>query len=266
MDKDTVIRLQEHATAIAGKFDSSFDAHVENRNLVKELEGLLSDIAKLHKSIVPLFKDIKSKTEDQRTKMREVLTAGESSGKALSSAKIVGSGKGKESTTDTVDERPKAAALVTIAPGFTLPQVISVDNWRKVPPTYLYYNTRTEEFGVRICGLMMSGKIGELYGQSVRKYLDCRAHGPGDDISKCNFYHDPARFSQSKDRRGFPNRARYESPSGVRPVNPYNLVAGSLSNLSHDLKFIKPREAVKIKHYAMHWLLVAMLAEQSTRS
>ena len=251
MNKDIIAQIQENAAAIAGKFDSSFDNYSENKKLVKELESLLTNIVSLHKSIVPMFKDVKSKTETQGQKMKEVLT-----GIPIKPAVE----KGKES----VKESPKPASI-DVAPGFVLPNVIPTDNWRKVPPCPLYYNVHTEEFGIRACGLMMVGKIGELYGQSVRKYLDCKRHGPGDDISECNFYHDPAKFPASKDRRGFPNRIRYESPSGVRPINQYNLVAGSLSNLKHDLKFIKPNEACKIKHYAMHWLLVALLAEQASR-
>lgn len=249
MDPDTVTSTQATAAAIVGQFSDSLDNYADNKQLVKDMEGLLTDIAKLHKSIVPLLMELKAKTDSQGSKMKELLS---------------GITKGKEPKTVETTTTPKAIlSKICVAPGMTLPGVVAVDSWKRAPSTTMYYNTRTEEFGIRICGVMLCGKIGELYGQPVQKYIDCRNHAPGDDISKCTFFHDPARYPKSRDRRGFPNKIRYESPSGTRPPNQYNLVAGSLSNLPHDLKFIKPREATKIMHYAFHWLLVSMLAKQA---
>lgn len=125
----------------------------------------------------------------------------------------------------------------------------------------LYYVTSAAHFAVQINGHMLHGNIGIIYTdtEDPQKIKDCRFTEGCNRMSTCRYYHDPAMFPGSKDRRNYiASSFIYSSPSDYRNRARARHF-GSLDYLDSDILAVAEEEKARIFDQAMHDLLCALV-------
>lgn len=123
----------------------------------------------------------------------------------------------------------------------------------------LYYVENAGHFAVRLCGQLLHGNIGNIYANArvPLKVKGCKFSTSCSKQDNCDYYHDPAKFSGSKDVRNYvANSWLYSSGDNLRPGGRH---FGSLNNLDTDITFMRDEDVNKFRSQTMHDLLCSLL-------
>jgi hypothetical protein len=158
---------------------------------------------------------------------------------------------------------PKTSAeeSISITNNISLP-AIKVQTFAEVlGDGKLYYVEFCNHFAMYILGYLYHGNIGNIYTNEKTpiKIKNCHHHNREyNTIDKCNYYHDPTIFSNSKDVRNYVASAwSYNRENATDIIKRRRF--GSYENLNEDLKHITPDEISKYRDMVFHDLLCSMI-------
>lgn len=126
----------------------------------------------------------------------------------------------------------------------------------------LYYVSPCSHFAIIINGMMFHGNIGIIYTDSEdpEKIKDCKFTEGCNRVNMCRYYHDPAIFPGSSDRRNYiASSFIYTSPSAMYKNRSRSRRYGSLEHLDTDMLGLNDEEKNRMYDQVMHDLLCALV-------
>lgn len=132
----------------------------------------------------------------------------------------------------------------------------------------IYYVTGSDHFAFKIAGYMFHGNIGIVYTESrePEKIKDCKYVGTCAK-EHCSYYHDPAIFDGSRDKRNF----IASSFLYADPHSPYKNLSrsrrfGSREHLDTDINVLTDDERSRFYDQSMHDFLCALLLKNTGKN
>jgi hypothetical protein len=129
----------------------------------------------------------------------------------------------------------------------------------------LYYVTPCEHFAVKICGKLFHGNIGKIYTdeKTPEKIKDCKFTNTCEHHGKCDWYHDPMKHPDSKDRRNFISGSfMYIGPDQDLPRRARARRVGSRDYLDTDIIGMGVDERDRFYDQTMHDILCSLIIHQ----
>lgn len=155
---------------------------------------------------------------------------------------------------------PARPQLITVSSSISLTAIVVTSFDAVKQDGYLYYNSAAEHFAFRLNGCLFHGNIGTIFDKPSDasrtadcRYADCRHREDG----TCRYYHDPATYKGSKERRNYVNSLTYTPASAPRGRW---IHFGSLPNLDADAPHIDIGSANMLRDQSIHNLLCALIA------
>ena len=130
----------------------------------------------------------------------------------------------------------------------------------------LYYVDSADHFAIRLGGVLFHGNIGVIYTEekNPEKIKDCKFASSCIKQNKCDYYHDPNKFSGSKDCRNFiASSWLYAPPDSLYKNRPRSRRFGSRDHLDIDIVGLQEEEINRFHDQMMHDLLCSLLLVQS---
>lgn len=157
---------------------------------------------------------------------------------------------------------------VKITEGLFIP-AISVSTFADVRQDgNLYYVANSDHFAFKVAGYMFHGNIGIIYTESrePEKIKDCKYVGTCAK-EHCSYYHDPALFDGSRDKRNF----IASSFLYADPHSPYKNISrsrrfGSREHLETDINVLTDDERSRFYDQSMHDFLCALLLKNTGKN
>lgn len=130
------------------------------------------------------------------------------------------------------------------------------------PNGELYYVDTANHFAIVIAGHMFHGNIGTIYTdeKNPEKIKDCKFADLCVKRNNCDYYHDPIKFSGSKDYRNFiASSWLYSQPGGTFKNKPKSRRFGSRQYLDIDIVGLQSEEISRFHDQTMHDILCSLL-------
>lgn len=115
----------------------------------------------------------------------------------------------------------------------------------------LYYVQSCEHLAVNIAGRLFHGWIGRVLGRGdlPHKIKDCKFGIRCTRRTDCDYYHDPAVFSDSRDRRNWIGGSEF----------------GSIDTIDVDIMHLTQDKISQLHDKAMHYILCALVVDEAMR-
>lgn len=139
---------------------------------------------------------------------------------------------------------------------------IRVQSFDQVEPGELYYVESARHFAFKLGGLLLHGNIGVIYTEekNPEKIKNCKFAAECIKKDKCDYYHDPAKFPGSHDRRNFIASSWLYAPPNSQFKNKLRSRRfGSLDYLDTDIVELQDEEVARFHDQAMHDLLCSIV-------
>jgi hypothetical protein len=159
-------------------------------------------------------------------------------------------------TQNGIHSRPQR---INISPTIQIDAIV-VDRFELVRQDgYIYYVSNWDHFAFRLNGYMFHGNVGNIYDRSseATRTSDCR-YEECKYRPTCAYYHDPAKYEGSTERRNYVNSTLMYTPASS--ARGKHMHFGSLTNLDADVKSIDVSTANILRDHSVHNLLCAMIA------
>jgi hypothetical protein len=130
----------------------------------------------------------------------------------------------------------------------------------------LYYVNSADHFAFKISGIMFHGNIGTIYTdeKTPEKIKNCKFGTVCMKRDKCDYYHDPIKFTGSRDHRNFiASSALYSPPDSQYKNRARSRRFGSREHLDIDIVGLQEDEITRLHDMAMHDLLCSVLLAQA---
>jgi len=126
----------------------------------------------------------------------------------------------------------------------------------------LYYVESANHFAIKLGGRVFHGNVGIIYTdeKNPEKIKDCKFFTSCTRRSNCDYYHNPTKFSGSKDCRNFVASAwLYSPPTSHYKNRTRSRRFGSRDTMDADIFNLQPEEIDRFYDQMMHDLLCAMI-------
>ena len=145
--------------------------------------------------------------------------------------------------------------------------VIRVQNFNDVKQNGdLYYVESCDHFAFMIAGKLFHGNVGTIYTdeKNPEKIKDCKFATSCTKKDKCDYYHDPTKFSGSHDHRNYiASSWLYAPPDSQYKNRPRSRRFGSREHLDTDIVDIHGDEIDRFYDQTTHDVLCALLLYHS---
>ena len=121
----------------------------------------------------------------------------------------------------------------------------------------LYFVEPADHFAVRINGVLFHGNIGTIFSDGVpEKIKDCKYTSGCNKHGKCDYYHDPMIFPNSRDCRNYTSNSFLYYRANARG---HSRRFGSRPHLDIDIVGVSQEDISRYLDQTMHDLLCALL-------
>lgn len=130
----------------------------------------------------------------------------------------------------------------------------------------LYYVEPADHFAIKIAGHLFHGNIGTIYTEerNPSKIKDCKFADSCVKQDKCDYYHDPIKFTGSKDHRNYIASSFLYAPPGINyKGRPRGRQYGSRDYLDVDIVEMGDEDRQRFHDQTMHDILCSLLLMKS---
>lgn len=167
------------------------------------------------------------------------------------------------STRDDNIQSDITSKVVAITETKSLPAIVVQDFDSVKSDGNLYYVEPSDHFAIRIMGNLFHGNIGIVYTDEKlpEKIKDCKYPGRCRKGGGCDYYHDPVKFSGSRDHRNhIAGSFLYAPPDASYKNRSRNRCFGSRTYLDTDLVALQPDDISRFHDQVFHDILCALIS------